>query len=455
MEDLSYSRQSRQRRLIAKTLIFLTFLLMQKPIRVLGESPTGLGGAPETYEEIIRSLRTTEYQTVVETKSPAILTLHDLASGQKAWREAIHCMRVDLKYRYQRVFETTSDLASIKAGRGARSDLQGHLVFAMKGDKRLLESTVIQPLPAGIKMNREKVVYEAAFGHGSAPQFRVAFDGQEYRRYESTNRAGIIEPTKKPALENEATVYFEALFVPVIDAMSPARQTDWNIEVALNSPNYYRLLPTLESVDGHLCHVVTSGWDTFWIDPTEGFGVLRRVHLRRKTPKDPGELSYVQICKDFVDAGKHVWLPQKTIQLAYTTYDQPLKDRGKLHWLKAVDAQPHVEDLPDSLFQIVFPPGTQVFDYTKKLQYLIPRGEVALDQAIAGAKPLVVQATQGNHRLVRQQPVVPHKSAPILLWCNGAFLMAAVVVFVVRWRRRGLAANASGNGSENRGRGQL
>jgi hypothetical protein len=244
-------------------------------------------------------------------------------------------------------------------------------------------------------------------------------------------------------MENEAAVYFEAIFVPVIDSMSPSQKTNWNIEVALSSPEYYHVLPTLEKVDGYLCHVVTSGWDTFWIDPHQGFGVLRRVHFRRKTSKDPGELSYVQICREFVDAGKNVWLPQKTIQLAYTTYDQPLKDRGKLHWLKEVNAKPAVQDLPDSLFTLSFEPGTRVFDYKKQVQYLIPRGEEALDKAISEAKPIVELKGNGLHELVHEEPPVYRKSAPLLLWCNGAFLVAAIILVVVHVRQKRIVAGGA------------
>jgi hypothetical protein len=396
------------------------FFVMGAPRTLKAESPTGVDGAPGTYEEILRSVRTAGSQTVEETNEPAKLTLRELAAGQQAWRERIQSIRVDVTYRYQRMFDTSGDRAAIKTGKGVVPELRGRVNFAMKGDKRLIESTDLSPrarslLVGGKRKRASKVL---AVADPNTPDFRSAFDGKEFRRYEAANRYGIIEATKRLDVENDAVVYFESFFVPVTDSMLRNQKTEWNVSVALDSARYYKLLPKLEKVDGHLCHVATSGWDTIWIDPEEGFGLRRRVHFRRKSVQDPGQLSYVQICQDFVNAGKNVWLPTKTAEAVYTTYDQPPQDRGKLHWLKEVNATPVVEDLPDSTFRLEFGPGTVVADYVKNMKYLIPHGEETLD--------LVIDQYQRPHG----------RSVPrLLLWLNGAFLVALVVFGITRWRR--------------------
>ncbi len=417
-------------RFIAGSLAAIACVVVMRPSTVaIAAAPTGLDGKPSTYEAIVRSLRTTEFQTVEGTNQPARLTLRELAAGQKAWREAIRSMRVEMNYRYQRQFETTGDLAAMKAGKSVKSDLRGEVLFAMKGDKRLVESSDTSPGHLDrARTEKERAILDAAYV--DKPHFWNAFDGEACRRYDASNRAGMIDPRKLPSLENEAVAYFEAIFVPVIDSMLPAGQTEWNVEVALNSSKLFRLLPTLEKVDGHLCHVVTSGWDTIWIDADQGFAVLRRVHFRRLNANDLGELSYVQVCRGFVNAGRNVWLPTKTVQLVYTTYDQPPKDRGKLHWVKQVDAQPYVGDLPDSLFHGAFPPGTRVHDYVSQTEYLIPRGEDSLDKAIVQAQPLLAIRADA----VLQQPAQGSRPS-ILLWVVGAVPLVAVVLVAARGRR--------------------
>jgi hypothetical protein len=413
-------------RFIAGSLASIVVLLIMKQTTVvIAADPTGLDGKPGTYEGIVRSLRAAGYQTVEETNQPARLTLRELAAGQKAWRDSINSISVDLKYRFHRESETTGDRAAKKAGKNDRRELEGEVSFAMKGDKRVLRSTDTSPdLPSCPRTDKEKRALEDV----GKPHFWTAFDGQVCRRYEAGNRVGIVDPRKRTSLENEAVAYFEAIFVPVIDKMLPTGKTSWNVEVALNSPKSFKLLPKLEMVDGHLCHVVTSGWDTIWLDPDQGFAVLRRIHFRRRNATDPGELSYLQVCGDFVNAGKNVWLPTKTVQLVYTTYDQPAKDRGKLHWVKEVDAQPQVADLPDSAFQVAFPPGAHVYDFVNKIKYLVPRGEESLDKAIVQAGPLLAARTL-------PQPMLSRLPAA-LLWLSGAVPLAVVIVIAARGRRR-------------------
>jgi hypothetical protein len=409
-----------RRAIVATVAAASLFFVVGAPRMLKGEQPTGLDGAPGTYQEILRSLRTVGSQTVEETKEPAKLTLRELAAGQRAWREKIQCMRVDLTYRYQRLFDTSGDRAAMKTGKSVAPDLRGRVNYAMKGDKRLIESTNLTPgvrslLTAG-KRKKASQVLEAV--DPNKPDFRSAFDGKEFRRYEAGNRYGMIEGTKRLDVENDVVVYFESFFVPITDSMLRNEKTEWNVAVALESARYYKLLPKLEKIDGHLCHVATSGWDTVWVDPEEGFGLRRRVHFRRKNVQDPGALSYVQICQDFVNAGKNVWLPTKTAEAVYTTYDQPPNERGKLHWLKKVDASPVVEDLPNSTFQLEFGPGTIVADYVKNMKYLIPHGDEALE--------LVIDKYQRPHE----------RSVPrMLLWLNGAILVVVLVFGIARWRR--------------------
>jgi hypothetical protein len=426
---MEYSHRSRtikyRARFIAGSLASIVVLLIMKQTTVaIAADPTGLDGKPSTYEAIVRSLRATGYQTVEETDQPARLTLRELAAGQKAWRASINSISVDMKYRFHRESDTTGDRAAIKAGKNDRRELEGEVSFAMKGDKRALKATDTSPDVPTCPRNEK----EEAFGVTGKPHFWTAFDGQVCRRFEAGNRVGLIERFKRPALENEAVAYFEAIFVPVIDKMLPTAKTSWNVEVALNSPKSFKVLPKLERVDGHLCHVVTSGWDTIWLDPDQGFAVLRRIHFRRRNAADPGELSYLQVCGDFVNAGKNVWLPRKTVQLVYTTYDQPPKDRGKLHWVKEVEAKPQVADLSDSAFQVAFPPGAHVYDFVNKVKYLIPRGEESLDKAIVQAEPLLAARELPQPRLSRLSAA--------LLWLTGAVPLAVVIVIAARGRWR-------------------
>jgi hypothetical protein len=171
------------------------------------------------------------------------------------------------------------------------------------------------------------------------------------------------------------------------------------------------------------------GRDTLWIDHQHGFCLRRRVFFRRTGPKDPGCLDNVVICKDFVEADKGIWLPKLCYRLDYTTQLEPEHLRGKLTAVNKVTVSDlQVNNVPDALFEITFPPGTEVQDLILNKAYFVPHGEKLLDKAIVEGRA-IVNGTVG--------PLVPHalperKRLPILWFINGVVVFVIAAILVVR-----------------------
>jgi hypothetical protein len=159
----------------------------------------------------------------------------------------------------------------------------------------------------------------------------------------------------------------------------------------------------------------------------------RRVQFRQTDAEDPGCLHYVFMCKNFIEADKGVWLPQEGYRLDYGTQMDPPSVRGVLADVNTVKTKRlEVNNVPDSQFEIEYPPGTQVQDLVNKRAFIVPGGAELLDKAIAEAFPII------NNQVVPTKFVRYQFRARLLWGLNIAVIVG--LLFAVVYRRKTLAA---------------
>jgi hypothetical protein len=104
----------------------------------------------------------------------------------------------------------------------------------------------------------------------------------------------------------------------------------------------YKVLPTMEAVDGQLCYVVDlAGRDRLWVDPQLGFALRQRIKLESPgTDKTPYK-SHHYTLSDYTEAAPGVWVPKK-VSLVY--FRQEMK-AGKLVNQPAIEIRIQVESI--------------------------------------------------------------------------------------------------------------
>jgi hypothetical protein len=103
-----------------------------------------------------------------------------------------------------------------------------------------------------------------------------------------------------------------------------------------------------------------------------------------------------------------------------------------------------VNDVPDALFELEFPPGTGVIDKTKDVFYYIPQDKGDLDRAIAEAARIVDGKIVGLDRLAR--PAMAELPAHTNRWIGLVWLFNLVLLWLLlagAYRLRTRAARTS------------
>ena len=367
------------------TVLLANAALVAAGVSVAAESrptlPTGPGGMKAPYEEILASLRESPYQTVRESNAPARFTLAELRKGQLAWRDALRSLYVEFRREYETIATTPSDRSQNKGDRPGKLLPPLEYVYAFKGDKCYTRYAPYQ------KDKRDQVVYVSAY------------DGHQMRRYEPHRAVGFVDPARLIDFEANAVWYCDFISLPVGKQAELQRQSAWYIPTALSMDSVYQVRPRLEEVEGAPCHVVSNGWDTFWIDARHGFCLRRRVWFRKMDMDDPGCVMYVYMPTHFEEIDKGIWLPRLCFRMDYATQEDPEEWWGTLKGvLKVTVSELRANDVPDSLFRLEFPPGTRVHDLIAKKVYIVPGGKELLDRALQEALPIVDGKVQPRRR---------------------------------------------------------
>jgi len=394
------------------------------------EKYVGLSGQIGSYEEVQRNLEHLEWQEVGQTNEKATLSLKELHDGQLAWRNALQNVEVVFDYSLQRRLITARVMAEKQQERAVPDNFAFEAQIAMEGEKRFTDKRETTPANSP---NSQSL--PAKRPSKTIPEFVYAYNGSEMKSFEPFRSIGHIHRAKLDAVDSNHMWYFDSLSIPTGSRAGHHSESVWYVPVALSLPTVYRVLPTLQTVDGFRCHVATSGPDTIWIDAEHGFCMRRRVWFQVKNLTLAPVLAFVYVNKDFREHPGHIWMPQQCYRLDFAGTSEPENTRGFLTEVNTVTAKTiNVNTVSDDLFDFAFPAGTNVFDLVKNKAYVVPRGEHLLDEAIAQADPIV----NGEVR--------PRRSGtgPGLVW-RQVLVLNAVVLLVVGggmvWYRRYRRAN--------------
>jgi hypothetical protein len=347
----------------------------------------GLSGKVGTYEEVQKDLEHLVWQDVQPTHEASALSLKDLYDGQMAWRSEIENIDVSFEYSLQRQKNTAQVIGQKQRKRAVPDDYAFEARVAMKGEKRfthIRDTTPSKTLTAAAGNSKSTP------GSKRPPEFVYAYNGAAMKSFEPFRSIGHIHRAKLDSVDSRHMWYFDSISIPTGARAAKQSESAWYLPIALSLPSVYRVLPTLQVVDGFHCHVVTSGPDTMWIDVEHGFSLRRRVWFQMTNLERAPVLAYIYVNKDFRQEAANTWLPHQCYRLDFAGTLEPPNTHGTLTEVHAVTARTiNVNTVSDGLFELTFPPGTSVQDLVANKSYLVPQGEHLLDDAIARANPIV------------------------------------------------------------------
>jgi hypothetical protein len=397
------------------------------------KSPTrfvGLSGQVGNYEEVQRSLDHLEWQEVRLTHEKATHSLKELYDGQMAWRTDLENIEVSFQYSSQRLIDTAGVISRKRQKHAVPDNFSFDARVAMKGEKRFTRIREITPGRFGIAGTPGSKQRTRPL-----PEFVYAFNGRQMKVFEPSRALGHIHPAKLDSVDSRLVWYFDAISIPTGANDARQRQSAWYIPVALSLPSVYRVLPTLQEVDGFLCHVVTNGADTIWIDVENGFAMRRRVWFQMRNLSSMPVLAFVYANKEFRQYGDSMWLPHRCYRIDFAGPMEPVNTQGMLTDVHTVTAKNiNVNNVSDDMFEFDFPPGTNVQDLIRNKSYFVPHGEHLLDEAIARANPIINGEIQPFHAAAGGRGIWRR-----LLLLNAVALLVLGTGLV--WRRRRTAAH--------------
>lgn len=154
----------------------------------------------------------------------------------------------------------------------------------------------------------------------------------------------------------------------------------------------FRVRPSLEAVDGFLCHVLDrSNKDVIWVDAEHGFGVRRRIYYQA-----PDMPLFETRIGGFEERAPGIWLPNKTVTTAYNPVDAGPEYRNTVRVVRTnALLEYRSNDVPDDLFDVPLIEQGQVFDYIRGINYMkFGRNLDPLEAAIRSAR--LEMQLQGN-----------------------------------------------------------
>jgi hypothetical protein len=397
----------------AVCLLYLTSLAaaaladdtVSAPAQEVNVQPTD--GKSSRLDQALKSYSNFGDQNVQWLDRPATLTVIDLRNGQITWRRRIESIRLAFEYQLQRVFDSADDLEAEKQGVQVPSDLSFKLEYASNGEKFGCKYTLKNQKPDG-----------------------MWFNGRETKGFTWADTTGSLMTGHTEGFESNFGFYNQCvgLAIPSEDYVTSMR----TYVPAILAEKGIRLIERLCSVDGFPCHVVTDGYDTFWIDAAHGFGLRRRVRIPRiNVPNvSANGPEWIACAKNFVEVDKGIWLPRLCESYIFTGVLDTPSTRNRLRSKGSVRVSSlSINDVNDSEFDFEFPVGTRVIDVRgkNKKAYTVPYGKGSLEKAISDAELLVDRLEQPRWPLSRVVKVVLVVALPIIT-------LACILIYS-RWSR--------------------
>lgn len=386
---------------------------------VSAELPTGPGGQGASYEKIIEMLRSSKYQVVTRSESPARLDARALSEGISSAYATVKNVSADFTSEFARETETISEKSLRLKGRGIRGHFARRTVFAAKGANRYR------------RLYRDTDLSAGQPARGSEPSEYATFDGEITKRHQVEAALGSVTRGMTEDFEMAPIEYF-SMFGFCVE--TGRHRMSYLPTLLKRTRDRYKVLPKLEIVDGYPCHVLSRGDDSLWVDDRHGFAVRRRIRFQRTKVADPGCLSYVMYSKDIRKMDDGVWWPMQCTMVSYTTQEEPPTRRGKVHMILNVRVNElKINNVPDSLFEYQFPPGLLVRDEVAGKTYYMPQGIELLDKAIAEG---VKNSEDGSVVRPPRAADTPTNSSTLVVITIASVVVLGAVIAAYVWRRR-------------------
>jgi len=137
-----------------------------------------------------------------------------------------------------------------------------------------------------------------------------------------------------------------------------------------NNKGKYVVQPIQETVDGFPCWVVEyPGMDKFWVDVKHGYAVRKRIyHWNPGKPK-----KFAILNQEWKEVAPGLWLPHKQIVDKYASIvaeDSKIWDMVTARMYYEVN-EILINNVPETVFEIILPVGTQITDNARGTQYTI------------------------------------------------------------------------------------
>jgi hypothetical protein len=413
----------RRRWLALGALVALSIAFGQNTLAA-GNDVIGRGGKAGPIEEVLADLNDLGPQEVEKTDIDASLTREDLLRAQEAFHSALKSIKVSFSYQLDRRMEAPSEEAFDPVPRNFSFKITG----AVKGAKQY--SDFEDTTEGSPEKGRRDI---------------VAFNGEVTQATTVNNREASVVPLRSPCHTALLEHYLHS--IPILlgpDYVSERESHPEYVPVALRQEEY-EVRPKLERVDGYLCHVVSClGLDTLWIDSDHGFCVRRRVRISKGGTEEHC-LRWVLIYQDYVGFAKSIWLPKSIDMYEYATHWAPPSQRGSLKSMRKMRVSDLVvNDVPDALFDLEFPPGTGVIDRTRDVYYFVPKDRSQLPDAIAQGAPIVDGVVTGLDKLERplldDVPVAKRRRWSTIVWLANLSIVSLLIVLFLIFRRRRVAS---------------
>jgi hypothetical protein len=177
---------------------------------------------------------------------------------------------------------------------------------------------------------------------------------------------------------------------------------------------------------------------TYWIAPALGYAVLGSVVEWRRNAQSPF-LEVMRIeCDDFTEVDG-LWLPGSARMVEHTVFNEDGAQELKREILADFENWALNRDLPAETFQLEFPKGTTVTDYTRGgVTYVVGRIDDAMigrqvkkaQQLVATAPPPPATQVERFERAVQEDPFAGRAR---WLWMGLGAALALVVAALAAW----------------------
>jgi hypothetical protein len=399
-----------RRYFVLSVLVVTCIGSMQCPLSAIEAiGPDGVRGSVNSVLDVLTQIQPQEVQPTAE---PATLTRTELLDGQRKLHASVRSALVSFEYSVKRIIDGPNDMGAGVTPPNYSCKVTG----AVDGAKQYIDFEDTTP---GRREEKHDI---------------VAFNGTVTKWLAPNSLEGSVAPVRSPGHTSILDLYFGSIPLLIGPDHSKTRESHPDyLPVALEFKEY-EVLPKLESVDGHLCHVVSgNGVDFLWIDVGHGHSLRRRVRFDKGSAEGPVCIKYLLMFRDFIEADEDIWMPKSIELVEYAAAWAPESLRGQKKGTSSLRAsEVSVNNIPTDLFDLRFPTATGVIDKTSDTFYYVPESPEDYEKARSTGAPIVNGVITGLNLLDRPAlATLPGGNGDKGSWILLSLNIALVFVFAV------------------------